>query len=308
MTPCVPRCTRILRHDRVDVIVVAGGSGLLGRQVVSDLAARGERIRVLVRDRGRARNLLGDDVEVIAGDVRSPDGLDELVAGARVVVSAVHGFLGGRGAGPVEVDDRGNANLIDAAAAVGADVVLVSVLGASPDSPVELFRAKHHAEQHLRRGATPWTIVRPAAYLETWLTILTKTAGTSGRPLIFGRGQAPILFVSAADAATVVSRAATDATLRGQVLEIAGEPRTMTDLARALQDARGWHGSPRHLPRPVLRTLAIAARPTSPAFARQSHTALVMDTGTLTVDVPAANPLGLPAHTLSDVLARFVAS
>jgi uncharacterized protein YbjT (DUF2867 family) len=297
---------RILRHDRDDVIVVAGGSGLLGRHVVSDLAARGDRVRVLVRDPGRARSVLGEGVEVVAGDVRSRHGLDELVAGARVVVSAVHGFLGGRGAGPVQVDERGNANLVDAAAAAGADVVLVSVLGASPHSPVELFRAKHHAEQHLRRGATPWTIVRPAAYLETWLAILTKTAGTSGRPLIFGRGEVPIRFVSAVGVASVVSRAATDVTLRGRVLEVAGEPLTMTDLARALQDARGWHGPPRHLPRLVLRTLAIAARPINPALARQNHTALAMDTGLLTIDAPATDSLGLPAQTLSDVLAGFV--
>lgn len=288
------------------MIVVAGGSGLLGQHIVSDLVARGERVRVLVRDPGRARNVVGD-VDLVAGDVRRREGLDALVAGASVVVSAVHGFLGGRGAGPVQVDERGNANLVDAASAAGADVVLVSVLGASSDSPVELFRAKHQAEQHLRRSATPWTIVRPAAYLETWLTVLTQTAGRSGRPLIFGRGQAPIRFVSVLDVASVVTRAATDATQRGQVFEVAGEPRTMTDLARALQDARGWHGSPRHLPRPVLRILAIAARPISPAFARQNHTALAMDTGQLTVDVPTADALGLPTHTVSEVLARFVA-
>lgn len=289
------------------MIVVAGGSGLLGRHVVSDLAARGERVRVLVRDCGRARSILGDDVEVIGGDVRSRHGLDELVAGASAVVSAVHGFLGGRGAGPTQVDKHGNANLVDAAAAAGADVVLVSVLGASPNSPVELFRDKYHAEQHLRHSATAWTIVRPAAYLETWLTILSKTAGTSGRPLIFGRGEAPIRFASVADVAAVVSRAATDAALRGQVLEVAAEQLTMADLARALQEARGWHGSPRHLPRGVLRALAVAARPISPSFARQNRTALAMDTGRLSVDAPAANTLRLPALPLPDVLARFVA-
>lgn len=308
MTPCAPRYMRVSRHDRGDVIVVAGGSGLLGRQVVSELVARGERVRVLVRDAGRARSVLGEDAQVVAGDVRRRDGLDELVAGARVVVSAVHGFLGGRGAGPVQVDERGNANLVDAATAAGADVALVSVLGASPDSPVELFRAKHHAEQHLRRAATAWTIVRPAAYLETWLAILTKTAGRSGRPLIFGRGDMPIRFVSVLDVAAVVTRAATDATLRGRVLEVAGEPLTMTGLARSLQDARGWHGTPRHLPRAVLRTLSIAARPINPAFARQNQTAFAMDTGPLTADVRAADDLGLPAHPLADVIVDFVAS
>lgn len=81
----------------------------------------------------------------------------------------------------------------------------------------------------------------------------------------------------------------------------------MTELARAPQDARGWHGSPRHLPQPVLRAMAVAARPISPAFARQNCTVLAMDTAELPVDAPVADSLGLPARSVSDVLARFVA-
>lgn len=136
----------------------------------------------------------------------------------------------------------------------------------------------------------------------------SKTAGTSGRPLIFGRGDQPIPFVSVLDVAAVASRAATDSTLRGQVLEIAGEPITMTELSRALQNARRWPGSPRYLPRPLLSALSILARPLNPAFARQSLTALAMDTGLLSVGVPDANALDLPRQTLADVLARFTAT
>lgn len=287
------------------MIVVAGGSGLLGRQVVSDLVARGEQVRVLVRDPERARTVLGDDVEVLAGDVRQTAGLDDVVAGASVIVSAVHGFLGGRGGGPVEVDQRGNANLVDAAAAAGASVVLVSVIGAAADSGLDLFRSKHAAEEHLRASGTPWTIVRAGPFLETWLTVLTQTAGKSGRPMIFGRGERPLAFVSAADVAEVVSRAATDPTLRGQILEMAGEPVTMTALAHTLQAARGWHGTVRHVPRPMLRTLAALARPIHPAFARKNRTAVAMDTTGSATRTEAANLLGRAPLTASDVLSAL---
>lgn len=287
------------------MIVVAGGSGLLGQHVVADLLAQGETVRVLVRDATRARALFVDTVEVVGVDVRRAAGLEELMADASVLVSAVHGFLGGRGAGPLEVDERGNAHLIDAATAHGVGVVLLSVLGASADSPLDLFRAKHTAEEHLRGSGTPWTIVRASAFLETWLDILTKTAHTSGRPLIFGRGHQPIPFVSALDVAAATSRAATDTSLRGQVLEISGEPMTMTELARALQAARGWHGTPRHLPRPLLLALSVIARPINPALARQTKTALAMDTRPLTNSAPTTSPLGPPRQTLPTVLARL---
>ncbi len=264
------------------MIVVAGGSGLLGRQIVSDLLAHGQSVRALVRDVERARALLDEHVDIVAADVRHPAALDTAVAGASMIISAVHGFLGGRGAGPVQVDQRGNANLVDAARAAGASLTLVSVIGAAADSNLELFRAKHAAEVHLRASGVPWTIVRAGPFLETWLAILTQTAGKSGRPMVFGRGRQALDFVAASDVAAVVSHAATDPGLRGQILELAGEPATMTDLAHALQAARGWHGPVRHVPRPVLRTLGTLARPVNPAFARKNRTALAMDTGTPT--------------------------
>ncbi|MDT7574429.1 MAG: hypothetical protein QOH17_762, partial [Pseudonocardiales bacterium] len=246
--------------------------------------------------------VLGDDVEVLACDVRGPEGLDDAVAGASVVVSAVHGFLGGRGAGPRDVDERGNAHLVDAAARAGASVVLVSVVGAAPESPLELCRAKYAAEQHLRAAATPWTIVRAGPFLQTWLTVLTQTAGKSGRPMIFGRGEQPLPFVCATDVAELVARAATDASLRQQILELTGSPMTMTELAQALQRARGWHGSVRRVPRPVLRTFGALARPVNPAFARKNRAALAMDTTPLAARGDADRLLGRAPRGVDDAL------
>ena len=284
------------------MIVVAGGSGVLGQQVVATLLSRQEKIRVVVRDAVRARHLLGPDVEVVAADVRHLHALRGAVAGASVVICAVHGFLGGRGAGPAEVDGLGNAHLTEVAQATGADVVLLSVVGAAPDSPVELFRAKFFAEQRLRESGARWTVVRASAFFETWLGILTKTAGTSGRPMVFGQGNQPISFVSAGDVATVVGDAATDPCTRGQVVEVTGPVLTMNQLAGALQDAHGWQGSIRHLPRPALRAISVLARPVSPSFARQNHTALVMDTTPLASHAEGGNPVRIRVATMPDIL------
>lgn len=282
------------------MILVAGGSGELGRRVVARLVSAGERVRVLVRDADTARTVLGRDVEVVAGDIRRRDDVDHAVDGSAVVVSAVHGFLGGRGAGPWEVDQRGNAHLVDAAARAGADVVLVSVLGAA-DAGLDLFRAKYAAEQHLRASGTKWTVVRAGPFLETWVAVLTGTA-RSGRPLVFGRGRQPLPFVSVEDVADVVTHAALGTGLRGRVVEVAGEPTTLTELAEALQAARGWDGRPRHLPRPVLALLGLGARPVAPAFARQNRAALAMDTKGLQGE-NHAGVLGRPPRSVGAVLA-----
>ncbi len=144
------------------------------------------------------------------------------VAGVEVVVSAVHGFAGTGGVSPASVDRDGNFHLIDAARAAGADVVLMSVVGAAPDSPMELFRMKHAAEAKLTASDVPATIVQATAFLELWIELLRRTAGRSNRPLVFGRGQNPINFVSVRDVAALVEQVVTDPATRGQTLQLGG--------------------------------------------------------------------------------------
>jgi uncharacterized protein YbjT (DUF2867 family) len=285
------------------VIVVAGGSGRLGRLVVHDLVDRGETVRVLSRDVARATQVLGPDVEVSAADVRRADEVGRAMRGADVVVSALHGFLGGRGDGPAEVDRIGNRHLTEAAQAEGAAVVLVSILGGAIDSPVDLFREKFAAEQELQGSGVAWTIVRACPFFETWLGVLAQTAGKSGRPLVFGRGEQPIPFVSVVDVASVVVEAISRPELRGQVLEVAGPAMTMNELAVALGAHEGWSGGVRHLPRPLLRAMSVLARPFAPAFARQNTAALSMDTVPLPRSIDAVYPLGTSRRSLADVLA-----
>ena len=187
------------------MILVAGGTGRLGTRVVSRLAARGLDVRVLTRDPSRARHLGGSATEVVRGDVRDRATIDAAMREIATVVSAVQGFAGPGRVTPASVDRDGNANLIDGAAAVSADVVLLSVVGASRDHPMQLFRAKFAAEEHLRASAVAWTIVRSTAFVELWADIMKK-------PIVFGRGDNPVNFVSVRDVAAVVERAVIDRT------------------------------------------------------------------------------------------------
>ena len=149
------------------MILVAGGTGRLGTLVVSRLAARGLDVRVLTRDPARAHHLGGAATDIVRGDVRDRTSIQRAMQGVDTVVSAVHGFAGPGRVTPASVDRDGNANLVDTATALGTDVVLLSVVGASSDNPMELFRAKHEAEQHLRASNVRWTIVPFTGIQET---------------------------------------------------------------------------------------------------------------------------------------------
>ncbi len=264
-------------------VLVAGGSGRLGTLVVAALADRSVPVRVLTRDPRRTAHLAGPYVETVVGDIRDAACLLPAVSDVDVVVSAVQGFAGPRGVTPESVDRDGNVNLIDAARQVGADMVLMSVVGASPDSPMELFRMKHAAETALLASAVPATIVRATAFLELWIDLLRRMAGRSGRPLIPGRGQNPINFVSAGDVATLMVSVITDPAARGRTLEIRGRDNfTLDQLAAQLSEGSGNARPPRHIPRTVLRLVAGTVGRVRPDMRRQALAAMIMDQDDMT--------------------------
>jgi uncharacterized protein YbjT (DUF2867 family) len=85
------------------MILVTGGTGNLGVELVPLLIARGIPIRFLTRDPQRARQRLGGSPDLIRADAQDPRTLDEAVQGVDAVVSAMTGF-GPGGAGPADVD------------------------------------------------------------------------------------------------------------------------------------------------------------------------------------------------------------
>jgi NADH dehydrogenase len=290
------------------MILVAGGTGTLGTQVVRRLSERGLGVRVLTRDPTQAAHL-PDTVQIMTGDLRDPAAVAAAVRGCATVVSAVYGFVGPNKPSPEAIDRDANRALIQAAATAGVEhFVLVSVLGAAPDHPMSLHRAKHAAEQALQTAGVQWTIIRPAAYLETWIPIIGAKLASNGQALVFGPGRNPINFVSAADdVAVVVDLAVHDHTLRGQVLEVAGpENLTFTQLADRVITASGKPGHTRHIPLPMLRAMSVLARPVSPVFARQAQAAVVMNTTDMIVNLAAIRDRfpTIPASTMDDVLRR----
>lgn len=289
------------------MILVAGGTGTLGRRLVSLLAERGERVRVLTRDRARAARL-DARAEVAVGDTADPAALRQAAAGTSTVVSAIHGFAGTPGASPASVDRDGNRNLIRAALAAGAGhMILVSVRDASPGHPMALMRMKHAAEQDLIASGLAWTIIRPSAYMETWCEVLGRPLLDKGKTMVFGRGANPVNWVSAWDVARFADLAAADPALRGRVIEVGGlENLTMTEFVRAFQREAGANGRIGHIPRPLMRLCSIAARPVNPAMARQIQAGLVMDTQPQAFDASATRRHypSIPVTSLAAVVRR----
>lgn len=278
------------------MILVVGGTGRLGSRVTERLLAHGRPVRVLARGRrptpdGIARS------EVVYGSVSDPAVLERALDGVDLVVSAVTGFPF---VDPARVDAAGNKLLVRAAERAGAEVVLVSVAGAAPDCAVGLFRAKFDAEQAIDRSSVRGTIIRPEAFADLWIELLATTAQRSRRPLVLGRGDNPIGWVAVRDVASLVVRVVDQGSLRGTVYTLSGpESITLTDLAQRLMSARGWPGSPRHLPVAALRATALL-----PGRAgRQAEAALAIDNFPPAGDDTRTRVPELPSTPVAELLA-----
>ena len=260
------------------MILVAGGAGHLGAELVPLLAAAGRQVRVLTRDPERARRRFGQGPEIVAGDVRDPSSVELALDGVDCVVSAVTGF-GPGGAGPRAIDLEGNRTLIRLAESGGVDrFVLLSMHGAAPDHPLLLLRMKHAAEEALRASSLDWVILRPTVFMELWAGIVAGAVERTGRATVFGRGDNPVNFVSVRDLARFVELAAIDPALSRQEVDVGGpENLTLNEFARQIGTATVRAISVRHVPRAAMTVAGWVLQPLRPELSGLIQAAIAMD-------------------------------
>src|SRR4051794_38024456 len=112
-----------------DQVLVVGGTGMLGGQVVSELLAHGKGVRALVRPASDATRLEAAGVQIARGDMMDPASLLQAMAGVDAVISTAAGYTRHSKGDTADIDIAGNRNLAEAASAAGIRrFVLTSIL------------------------------------------------------------------------------------------------------------------------------------------------------------------------------------
>src|SRR2546430_1212850 len=133
-------------------IVVIGGSGLIGKQVVTNLRQHGHEVVAASPSSG---------VNTVTGE-----GLAEALAGAQVVVDVANS-PSWEDAAVLKFFETSGRNLLaaEAAAGVGHHVAL-SVVGTERLLASGYFRAKMAQEELIKASPVPYTIVRATQFFE----------------------------------------------------------------------------------------------------------------------------------------------
>lgn len=211
-------------------ILVVGGTGNVGREVVARLLEAGAPVRALVRNRKRAAHLLGDAVELVKGD------LDDLTSLAPALQGVEKIFLCTPADPLLPERER---RLVYAAAAAGArHVVKVSMLIAAADSPIHAARWHAESEAAIEGAGVGWTFLEPQFYLQNLLGFAPgiQAEGTISAPM----GEGRVSMVDVRDVADVAARALLDEGHVGQRYLITGpESVTFVEIAMRLGRALG---------------------------------------------------------------------
>jgi uncharacterized protein YbjT (DUF2867 family) len=214
-------------------VVVFGGTGMLGGQVVTELLARGKPVRAVVRPASDATRLQQAGAEIARGDMMDPESLLRAMDGADAVVTTAAGYTQHSKGDTDEIDKIGNRNLAEAASRAGVRrFVLTSILTCDQTPQVPHFWHKKLAEDRLQELGVPFVSLRPGAFLD----LITRMGGHpfAQRQLMwFGDPTIPLTFVLTSDLAGYLADAVDAPGVDGQRIDIGWDrPVSMHELAQ----------------------------------------------------------------------------
>jgi uncharacterized protein YbjT (DUF2867 family) len=147
-------------------ILILGGTGTLGRQVVRHALDRGYEVRCLVRSLSRASFLSEWGAEVVKGDLCDRETIPPALKGIEAVIDAATTRITDT-LSINKVDWLGKVNLIQAVQESDVErYIFFSILNAEKYPDVPLMEIKHCTELFLKESGLNYTILQLAGFMQ----------------------------------------------------------------------------------------------------------------------------------------------
>jgi uncharacterized protein YbjT (DUF2867 family) len=290
-------------------VLVVGGTGMLGRQVVSELLARGKRVRALVRPTSDAKRLEQAGVEIARGDMMDPVSLLQAMEGADAVISTAAGYTRHSKGDTDEIDKIGNRNLADAASQAGVRrFVLTSILTCDQTPQIPHFWHKKLAEDRLEELGVPFVALRPGAFLD----MIMQMGGdpfAKRRLMWFGSPTIPLTFVLTQDLAGYLVDAVDAPGVDGQRIDIGWDrPVGVQEIARISGRLLGQQMRVRAIPTGLINTAGAVVGRFSPMVKDMTAMMRWFHTGRYVADPTRQGEVFGKVPTAEDAIGRLVSS
>ena len=212
------------------MILVIGGTGNIGTQVVRLLGERGADFKVLARDKSKAVDSLGGGVEIVEGDLVEPETISAAMRGVDKLFLIT----------PFHLDQVAmKSAAIQAAKQAGVKHIVMSTgVGAGPDAAAEIGRWHGKNQEEVKATGIPYTFLQPGFFMQNLLMFAEsiREQGEFYLPL----GASDVSWVDVRDIAAVGAASLTEDGHENQTYPVTGgEAQSCGEIAETLSDVAG---------------------------------------------------------------------
>ena len=294
-------------------IVVTGGTGFIGREVVERLLESGSD-EVVVTTRNPEQDPWGGRVRLVQAFAGDHVSLGKAFMAADVVVHAIQ-FPNhpvedpSRGRTYLEVDGKGTTVAAQTAKKLGVRrFVYLSGAGAGQGRPQPWFRAKDMAEAAIANAGLEHVFLRPSWIYGPRDRSMNRFVFFCRRlPVVpvIGDGRTPVYPISVKDVARCVVESARRADATARAFELGGKRMTMDEVVRTIQAVLGRRRPLLHHPVGLMKLLVLPMQ----LLPQPMLSASAIDFITQEVEIdprPAAEYFGFPSRPLADGLREYL--
>ncbi|MGH3033961.1 MAG: SDR family oxidoreductase [Gaiellaceae bacterium] len=293
------------------MILVTGGTGFVGPNIVHALRAEDRPVRVLARRPDQQEQLRAWGCELVQGDMTDPDSLRRATEGCEAVVHLVAILLGNPQAFE-RVMIQGTRDLVSAAKEAGVQrLVLMSALGTSEETKdlASYFNAKWEEEQAVKGSGIEHVVFRPSFVFGRDGGILPqqiRLVRYSPVTPVLGRRRMQPIWVE--DVAAYFAKSLSTPDAANRTFELGGPDRvTWEELHAAIRRVLGKRRIAFRVPPGLLRAGASVGQLLPPLRGARGGVEM-LDFGDNVGDIePAVETFGIRPISLEEQLRRAVA-
>ncbi|MFN3467510.1 MAG: complex I NDUFA9 subunit family protein [Candidatus Brocadiales bacterium] len=299
------------------MILVTGGTGFVGRNVVRKLVREGQQVRCLVRKTSNRRVLDDLPIEFCEGDIMDPLTLEGALRGIEVVIHLV-GII--REIPPAitfeKVHAEGTFNVAAESAKAGVKkFVHMSAMGTHQDAPSRYHTTKWLGELAVKSSGLPYVIFRPSIicgrddeFVNMFARLIRQTWPLPFLTVI-GSGKTRMQPIYVGDVAHCFVRAALDHNIVDKTYELGGaETLTIDEILDTIMKVMGVWRMKFHMSVATAWPLAYLMEKTSPKpmLTREQLLMLQSDnTGNIT---PMKKDFGLEPMRFEEAIRTYLQS